>query len=237
MRDQEPRPLVVVSYNVHCCVGSDGRYDPERVARVIAELDADVVALQEVESPFGPHELDQLSHIASSAGFPHAIAGPTLRRRRAPFGNAILTHWPARHIRRIDLSVPGRERRGALDVELLCHDVAVRVFATHFGLRRAERAQQWQRLLAHVGLDPAPILVLLGDFNHWRRRDGALGDVRRRLGETPALRTFPSRRPIFPLDRLWLQPRSALRGLHVVTSRLARAASDHLPLRAEISLP
>jgi endonuclease/exonuclease/phosphatase family metal-dependent hydrolase len=234
MRDS--RRLIVASYNVHCCIGTDGRYDPDRVARVIAELDADVVALQEVESPFGPHELDQLSHIASSAGFPHAIAGPTLRRRRATFGNAILTRWPAQHIRRIDLSVPGRERRGALDVELLCHDIPVRVFATHFGLRRAERAQQWQWLLEHVGGDATMTLVLLGDFNHWRWRDTALASVRRRLGETPALRTFPSRRPIFALDRLWLQPRSALVGVRVVANRLARAASDHLPLRAELTL-
>jgi endonuclease/exonuclease/phosphatase family metal-dependent hydrolase len=95
---------------------------------------------------------------------------------------------------------------------------------------------QWRRLLEHVGIDPTPTLVLLGDFNHWRRRDGALADVRERLGETPALRTFPSRRPIFALDRLWLQPRNALIGVRVVATRLARAASDHLPLRAEISL-
>ena len=71
---------------------------------------------------------------------------------------------------------------------------------------------------------------------HRRRRRSALADVRRRLGETPALRTFPCRRPIFALDRLWLQPRSALLGVRVVGTRLARAASDHLPLRAEITL-
>jgi endonuclease/exonuclease/phosphatase family metal-dependent hydrolase len=196
------------------------------------------VALQEVESPFGPHEHDQLSHLAASAGFAHAIPGPTLHRPPSgPFGNAILTRWPCATIRRVDLSVPGREPRGALDVDLDCGGASVRVIATHFGLRRAERRRQWQTLLPHLGGDPAAIVVVLGDFNHWRPRDRALLGIERRLGSTPALRTFPASRPIFALDRVWLQPRSALVGMRVVRTPLTRVASDHLPLCAEVTLP
>ena len=41
----------VATYNVHSCIGGDGRHDPERVATVIAELNADIVALQEFTYP------------------------------------------------------------------------------------------------------------------------------------------------------------------------------------------
>lgn len=232
----EPRRVAVATYNVHSCVGTDGRYDPERVAEVIHGLAVDVVALQEVESPAGAHtHPDQLSRLATAAGFPPGIAGPTLARGRSPFGNALLTRWPARAVRRIDLSVVGREPRGALDVDLDCAGFALRVLATHFGLRSGERAEQWRRLLPHWA-DARPG-VLLGDFNHWWWRDRLLAAVEHRIGATPALPTFPSRRPVFALDRVWPAPLTALASLQVVATPLARLASDHLPLRAELVLP
>jgi endonuclease/exonuclease/phosphatase family metal-dependent hydrolase len=229
--------LTVASYNVHCCVGTDGRYDVERIAHVIRELASDVVALQEVESPYGEHgESDQLSHLARSAGFPRAVAAPTLTRGRGPFGNALLSRFPVQSVRRVDLSVIGREPRGALDVELDCDGIGVRVIASHFGLRSVERAFQWRRVFSVLEADCSPITIVLGDFNHWWWRDRALHGIEDRLGKTPAPRTFPSRRPIFALDRVWVQPRAALRSVHSVRTALTRVASDHLPLRAELDL-
>lgn len=230
----DPRRVAVATYNIHSCVGTDGRYDLERVAEVIHGLAADVVALQEVESPSGAADRDQLSRLAAAAGFPPGIAGPTIARRHSPFGNALLTRWPVRAVRRIDLSVVGREPRGALDVDLDCAGIALRVMATHFGLRSGERAEQWRRLLPHWS--DARSGVLLGDFNHWWWRDRLLAAIEHRIGTSPALPTFPSRRPIFALDRVWAAPLAALDSLHVVTTPLARLASDHLPLRAELLL-
>jgi len=233
----ETRRLVVATYNVHSCVGTDGRHDRERVGEVIRSLDADVVALQEVESLLDSEDgTTQLACLVRAAGFSRGVAGPMLHARRTPFGNAILTRWPVRAVRRVDLSVAGREPRGALDLDLALEGVGLRVMSTHFGLRGPERAEQWQRLLAHWG-DPASPAVLLGDFNHWWWRDRLLLAVERRFGPTPAPATFPSRRPVLALDRIWLQPRTALMSLQVMASPLARLASDHLPLRAEIALP
>lgn len=226
--------LAIATYNVHSCLGTDGRYDVERVARVIRDLDADVVALQEVESPNGESgDIDQLSALAAAAGYPVGVDGPTRQCRRGPFGNAVLTRLPVVAVRRIDLSIPTREARGAVDVDLRCGATTIRVVATHFGLKHEERKAQWVRLLDHWSAIATPA-VLLGDFNHWWWRDRLLAMIEQRLGATPALRTFPARRPVFALDRMWTQPPHALRSICVVDSQLARVASDHLPLRAEL---
>jgi endonuclease/exonuclease/phosphatase family metal-dependent hydrolase len=231
----DERRLTIATYNVHSCLGTDGRYDVERVGRVIHELDADVVALQEVESPNGESgEIDQLSALASAAGYPVGVEGPTRQCRRGPFGNAVLTRLPVEAVRRIDLSMPDREARGAVDVDVRTGTLLVRIVATHLGLQHQERAAQWVRLLDHWGTIPTPA-VLLGDFNHWWWRDRLLETVERRLGASPALRTFPSRRPVFALDRVWTRPASALRAIRVISTPLARVASDHLPLRAELA--
>src|SRR6185436_15511222 len=104
------------TYNIHGCVGTDGRHSPERIAEVINELDADVVALQEVATrEHGGETTDQLEWLAERTGH-LPIAGTTFMRGPGRFGNALLTrHMPLR-VHRHDLSVPGFEPRGALDV-------------------------------------------------------------------------------------------------------------------------
>jgi endonuclease/exonuclease/phosphatase family metal-dependent hydrolase len=73
-------------------------------------------------------------------------------------------------------------------------------------------------------------------MNEWVRGAGALLPLHRRLGRTPGPRTFPAPFPLFSLDRIWVTPRWRMRRLWVHRSPLARAASDHLPLVAELDL-
>jgi endonuclease/exonuclease/phosphatase family metal-dependent hydrolase len=226
--------LAVASYNVHRCIGADGRHDPARIAEVLRELDADVIGLQEVASRFGGDgAIDQLAYLARALGY-QPVTGPTLAQGGGHCGNALLTRCPILGVERIDLSRGGREPRGAIDVELAVGADVVRVVVTHLGLRWTDRRAQVRRLLAALGDDRAGFVVVLGDINEWLPRGGCLGRLHARLGHAPAVRTFPARRPLLALDRVWVQPRAGLTELRAHATPLARAASDHLPVRGTI---
>jgi len=223
--------LAVATYNVHRCVGRDGRYDPARTCSVIRELDADVVALQELE--WQPEAaLHLLDEFAQRTGYT-PVAGPTLFRADGHYGNAVLTRLAVRRINRLDLTVPGREARGAIDVALETAVGAMRVLATHLGLRAGERRAQTQRLLAELEKRSMPA-VLMGDLNEWFLWGRPLRRLRAHFGKTPAPATFPARWPVLALDRIWVEPARMLRDVRAHRSALAQAASDHLPLRAVI---
>jgi endonuclease/exonuclease/phosphatase family metal-dependent hydrolase len=232
------RKLVAATYNVHRCVGTDGRRDPQRVLAVLRELDADVIALQELHWQPSEvlHLLDDFAAQLNCTG----IAGPTLAAHAGHYGNAVLTRLPALEVRKVDLSYPARECRGALDLTLACAPGTLRVIATHLGLGPGERRKQTKQILSLI-TPPAPPLgdavVLMGDLNEWYLWGRPLRWLRIHFGRTPALASFPSRMPIFALDRIWVEPRTLRNGLHVHTSALARKASDHLPVKMTINWP
>jgi endonuclease/exonuclease/phosphatase family metal-dependent hydrolase len=227
--------LVVVTYNVHRCLGRDGRHDPDRIAGVLHEIAADLVGLQEVSArPPAGGGIDQLDHLARAMGL-YAVAGPTLRLHRGQCGNGLLSRWPIRDVRRLDLTVPGREPRGAIDADLDLEGRPLRCLVTHLGLRGGERRQQLRRLLPALAQAVEVPTVLLGDLNEWfepaRRLRRLLGDF-----ASVAVRTFPAGRPVLALDRIIVRPPSALGLVAAHATPLARVASDHLPLRGVIRL-
>jgi endonuclease/exonuclease/phosphatase family metal-dependent hydrolase len=228
--------VVVASYNIHRCVGGDGSREPRRIADVLQELKADVVALQEVDSwPGAGTESVQMEFLANLAGM-HAISGPTIERQDGHYGNVLLTRLPILDVRKLDLTVYRREPRGALDVELSARGGKLRVIATHLGLMPSERRYQVQRILEIAEQDDADITVLLGDINEWLILGRPLRWLHARFGRGRSGRSYPARWPLLSLDRVWVRPTAALRRFRVHTTPLSRLASDHLPVVAEIGM-
>jgi len=227
----------IASYNVHGFVGRDLRRDPERIAEVVRELGADLVALQEVEARgTGRRAAHPLRRIAASCGF-EPLLGPTIVRPDGDYGNALLTRLDATAVRHHDISVPGREPRGILEVEIVVPEGRMRVVVTHLGLARRERGIQVARLAELARSRRELPLVLMGDLNEWCPLGAARRVLRRELGWSPAPATFPARLPVLALDRVWCRPASALRSLTVHRSPVAAVASDHLPVVARLAPP
>jgi endonuclease/exonuclease/phosphatase family metal-dependent hydrolase len=232
-------PLVLVTWNIHGAVGADGVCSPARIARVLMEIDADVVALQEV--PLGGSDgegdaavyADVLAELHETTGW-HAVAGPTKDSPGRRFGNGVLTRWPITESRTIDLSFGSREPRGALDVDILHRGEPLRVVATHLGLSRRERRAQIAQLLAAFDRPSLPV-ILAGDINEWFLWRRALRTLTAHFRATAAPATFPSRWPVLALDRIWMHPEQRLVSVHAYRSGEARVASDHLPLVAQIA--
>lgn len=235
--------LRIATWNVHRCVGTDGRCDPARIARVLRSFDCDVIALQEVDDREGPHEHSmQLGYLARAAGMT-PIEGQTIARHDGHYGNAILTRLRVQAVRRHDLSVPRREPRGALDVELVIDDTRrLRIVAVHLGLTQRERLQQVGRLGASLDAAPASPMsrdesfVLCGDFNEWRRDGAVLRGLQAlvRCDDEVRSPTFHSRWPLFALDRIWARRPAVLQNVRAHRAGEARTASDHLPLSATL---
>jgi len=229
--DLNPWPLTIATYNIHGAVGTDGRFAPARIARVLKETAADVVALQEV--PLGGGRAPNvLEYLQSETGY-RSAAGATITEPGRHFGNAVLSRYPMLEVRSIDLSFRAFEPRGALDADLDCHGHPLRVVATHLGLNPGERPHQIARLLECFDTEQMAV-VLLGDINEWFMWGRSLRLLKSHFQKAPSPATFPSRWPLLALDRIWIRPRQRLVQVKVHASSLAKVASDHLPLVAHV---
>jgi endonuclease/exonuclease/phosphatase family metal-dependent hydrolase len=227
----------IASYNVHKCVGTDGRFDPDRVAAVVQELDADVVALQEADVRVGSAQgLLDLAALQRTTDL-SPVHTSELSPNHGWHGNLILArNRVVESVKRIKL--PGLEPRGALIVDLELKGVPLRFIAAHFGLLRRSRAQQASALIeaTHSVLRPT---ILLGDLNEWRVRptNSSLFELAPHFGPINApLPSFPSRYPLLALDRILARPQEIISSIEVHQSPLARVASDHLPIKARLNL-
>lgn len=229
--------LTLVTWNVHHCVGAGGVYSPERTAEVIRAFDADVVCLQELDHryPFvlGRPQVEYFEYITGMT----AVFGPAIDTARGAHGNAVLTRLPVTQETLHDISAPRREARTAVDATLDAGGNSVRVLTTHLGLQAAERRAQARRLAGIADTLGADVAIVAGDMNVWLPGDPTLAPLDRALGRARKPRSFPARWPLFALDRIWISPGAADVHIDVLHGPEVIAASDHLPVKAAITLP
>ena len=237
--------LRVMTYNVHRCKGIDGRLRPDRVVDVLREVDADVIALQEVVSAEGDGDCNQARYIGDTLSL-HWALGENRKLKGAAYGNVVLSRFPLRVVKNHDISVVGRERRGAFHTDvLLGGEDAIHVFNIHLGTAFVERRHQGRRLsergsgILHNEELRGPKIVL-GDFNEWTTglATQLLGshlksvDVRKHLGRR---RTYPGFLPVLHLDHIYYDGPLELEKLTLHRTKKSLVASDHLPLVADFT--
>ena len=227
--------LTFASYNIHKGVGLDGRRDPERIISVLRELHADVIALQEADRRFGDRESVLPKALLDDTPW---RAAPVAKRQRSLgwHGNALLVRRDIEIDHAEALMLPTLEPRGAVRADLLVEGRRVRVLGAHLDLSGLLRRDQIRAMLRHCdNCGPCPT-VMMGDFNQWGRSTGAFREFGPAWKALATGASFPSRRPLAPLDRIVHSAEWTCEHLGVHHSALAAVASDHLPIRGTLRL-
>ena len=237
MSEAHWRTLRVATYNIHRCRGLDGRTNPTRVAEVIRDIDADVVALQEVigASQTSPGHAEELGAMLGMGW-----AWPRRHLRGALFGNVVMSRLPIRQHSQCDLSWRTCEPRCCQRVDIEIGNDTLHLYNVHLGHGAPRTALPGRRLSAilhdrRVGVPK----VVLGDFNEWMRgmatemlteRLKSI-DLRAHLRRR---RTYPGVFPVLHLDHIYYEGNVEVVKLELPRTRRSLMASDHLPLIAEL---
>lgn len=247
--------LRVATYNIHKGVRGVGprkRLEIHNLGLGIEALDADMVFLQEVRSF---HHGEQKRFADTHAGWPrvpqadhlaplgyHVAYRTNAVTRDGEHGNALLSRWPIGDVGHHDVSDHRFEQRGLLHVPVVWNGQTVHTIVAHLGLMHTSRVRQVERIAAFIAAEVPPdaLMVIAGDFNDWGEKlDAPMTQMglQRAMGEggSARQRTFPSRVPVFSLDRIYTR---GLRCQSVMVPRGSAWArmSDHLPMVAELTL-
>ena len=231
----------IATYNIHRCRGMDRRTIPSRVADVIREFNADVVALQEVIGA-GPNGAGQAEEIGAAVGMGWVMASVRHLRNHL-FGNVILSRYPIVHHSQYDLSWRTCEPRACQRADLdLGAGHSLHIYNVHLGTAVLERRYQATRLAGFVH-DKRVIgpKVILGDFNEWMRglATGTLNSLFQSIDIYAHLkrrRTYPGIFPVLHLDHIYYEGHVEVRTVELTRSRQSLMASDHLPLIADLRI-
>lgn len=232
----------IATYNIHKGRGMDGRVRIGRILRVLREIDADIIALQEVVNHHGDApEKHQARYLAEQLGYFYMV-GETRTHRKGVWGNATLSRWKAETSCHVDLSVAGREPRGALRTDFRAGAGILHIFNAHLGTSVRERRAQ-ARLIDEwllKAIDISGQRIVMGDFNDWNH-----GLVTKTLSEEfhltdllehlPRTRAYPGLLPLLHLDHIYIDHDLRIEKARLHRNRLSLIASDHLPLVADVT--
>jgi endonuclease/exonuclease/phosphatase family metal-dependent hydrolase len=231
------RRIKVASYNIHKGVGTDRKRDPARILKVLAEIDADIICLQEADLRFGTRESVLPRFLIESHTDYVPVPLDVQHDSMGWHGNAILVRQGITVENHDIIHIPCLEPRGVVTATLGVGGTQVSVFGMHLDLSGLWRARQARTIaaLAETAQAARPT-VLMGDLNEWRAIAGCFREFGRHFAVLDPGPSFPSRRPLGRLDRIMhcdaLRPQAC--GVH--RSALAATASDHLPVWAEFAV-
>ena len=225
----------VASYNIHKGVGLDRRRNPERILHVLAEIGADVIALQEADRRFGAREAVVTTHLLEEHSDWKAVGFGMRAGSLGWHGNALLVRKSAEILGCEVIHLPALEPRGAVTAEVAIGGVTIRVVGMHLDLSGLWRRRQAAAIMSHVdSCARSHPTVLMGDLNEWSAARGCLRDFGRHYGFAGTGPSFHARRPVGRLDRIMVSPALTIADCGVHTSPAARTASDHLPIWADL---
>ena len=230
----------IATYNIHRCRGMDRRVNPLRIIEVLRDIDADVIALQEVIGA-GPAGAGQAEEIGAGLGMGWVMACVRVLRRHQ-FGNVVLSRYPIVHHSQYDLSWRTCESRACQRADLDIEGRVLHVYNVHLGTAVLERRYQAGRLASFVhDRRVAGPKVILGDFNEWMR--GLATKTLSSLFESVDIgthlkrrRTYPGLFPVVHLDHIYYEGRVEVLSVEMPRTRLSLMASDHLPLVANLRI-
>lgn len=238
--------LKVLTYNIHKGIGGiDRRYRLERIIEVIAHYDPDIALLQEVDDGVPRSRGDcQVDKLRDELQFKASAFQRNVHLRHGAYGNAVLSRFAIQEAEDVELTVRPKKRRRAqvvrIPLEVDCHQRTLVAVNLHLGLAGFERRIQLRRLLDKSAISrihhDTPC-VIGGDFNDvWGRIGRRIMEPAGFSSATGLQRTFPARAPLRPLDHIYLRGACAAEHGYAGRIDLARRASDHLPLIAEITV-
>lgn len=225
--------ISVATYNVRKAIGRDYRRDPKRILESVADLDVDVVALQEADYRFKQRQAIFNSEQVRDLTSMHTVALDHSQNGLGWHGNIVLVNPKMRVLDARIIELPGLEPRGGLLVDLSHRGTEIRIISAHLGILAAYRRRQVEVLMEAADIESGRTTFILGDFNCWGKSRWSLKPFRDCLHEAACGKTFPAGRPVASLDRIFYTDHAQLKSCGPVLNGLTRIASDHLPVRAE----
>ena len=230
----------IISYNIHSGVGVDKVQNYQRIGEFLKKHHVDIALLQEMDTR--PAERDTAQDISDicAGHFTELIASPALAESYGWYGNAIISRFPVTQQTSFDVSQPGVQPRNIQKVEVNTPDGLLCLINTHKGLKKQERKAQFALLAEYIDdyqqQQQQTPLLLAGDFNEWQFFTRAFKRLNQSLTQHKVAATFPTRWPVFSLDRVWTNPHLKVIDCKVLKTPETRYFSDHYPILIDVEI-
>ena len=229
--------IKVASYNIRKSLGTDRKRSPDRILKILEELDADIIALQEVDRRFGERVTTLSPELIVDLTRYTPVRFGIRQQSLGWHGNVLLVKKGAQVLGQQRIDLPAFEPRGAVMADVEVHGQQVRVVGMHLGLTGGYRMKQAQAVVAHLEkIEGRMPTVIMGDLNQWAQDGGCLAQFAVHHDVIAPGPSFHARAPMLQLDRIITSRDFALRAAGVHHSALARTGSDHLPVWAALEL-